>query len=236
MIPYGHHILDEEDIEAVVEILRSESITQGTTGNEFSDSLSAYTGSRYCVAVSSGTAALHLIGLALSWGKSDVILTSPITFLASANSIVYSRATPDFIDIDKLIEKETNLKIYEIFQRKGESYFRNLEEKITLKLLKDKGKIIALGGGGFLNKNIRREILKSHISFWLSWKNSTIINRILKSKKRPIAISSSENDLKKLINERSNIYSEAKFKINCETLTKNMIVKNIIELYEKNKT
>ena len=140
----------------------------------------------------------------------------------------------NFLDIDKFIEKETGLKIYDIFQRKGEIYFRNLEEKITLKFLKGKGKIISLGGGGFLNKNIRKEILKNHISFWLSWNNSTIIKRILKSKKRPIAFTSSENNLKKLINERSNIYSEAKFKINCETLTKNMIVKNIIELYEKN--
>ena len=140
----------------------------------------------------------------------------------------------NFFDVDKLIEKEANLRIYDIFRKKGEVYFRNLEEKITLKFLKDKGKIISLGGGAFLNKNIRKEILKNHISFWLSWNNSTIIKRILRSKKRPIAFISSENNLKKLINERSNIYSEAKFKINCETLTKNMIVKNIIELYEKN--
>ena len=140
----------------------------------------------------------------------------------------------NFLDVDKFIEKETDLKIYDIFQKKGEVYFRDLEEKTTLKLLKGKGKIISLGGGGFLNKNIRKEILKNHISFWLNWKNSTIINRILKSKKRPIAFNSSENNLKRLINERSNIYSEAKFKINCETLTKNMIVKNIIKLYEKN--
>ena len=140
----------------------------------------------------------------------------------------------NFLDVDKFIEKETDLKIYDIFQKKGEVYFRNLEEKTTLKLLKGKGKIISLGGGGFLNKNIRKEILKNHISFWLNWKNSTIINRILKSKKRPVAFNSSENNLKRLINERSNIYAEANFKINCETLTKKMIVKNIIELYEKN--
>ena len=140
----------------------------------------------------------------------------------------------NFLDIDKFIEKETDLKIYDIFQKKGEVYFRNLEEKTTLKLLKGKGKIISLGGGGFLNKNIRKEILKNHISFWLNWENSTIINRILKSKKRPISFNSSENNLKRLINERSNIYAEANFKINCETLTKKMIVKNIIELYEKN--
>ena len=140
----------------------------------------------------------------------------------------------NFLDVDKFIEKETDLKIYDIFQKKGEVYFRNLEEKTTLKLLKGKGKIISLGGGGFLNKNIRKEILKNHISFWLNWKNSTIINRILKSKKRPVAFNSSENNLKRLINERSNIYAEANFKINCEALTKKMIVKNILELYEKN--
>jgi shikimate kinase len=140
----------------------------------------------------------------------------------------------NFLDVDKFIEKETDLKIYDIFQKKGEVYFRNLEEKTTLKLLKGKGKIISLGGGGFLNKNIRKEILKNHISFWLNWENSTIINRILKSKKRPVAFNSSENNLKRLINERSNIYAEANFKINCETLTKKMIVKNILELYEKN--
>ena len=138
-----------------------------------------------------------------------------------------------FLDIDKFIEKEAGLKIYDIFQKKGEIYFRNLEEKITLKVLKSNEKIISLGGGGFLNKNIRKEILKNHISFWLNWKSSTIISRISKSKKRPIAFNSSENNLKKLIIERSNIYSEAKFKINCETLTKNMIVKNIIKLYEQ---
>jgi len=139
----------------------------------------------------------------------------------------------NFLDIDKHIEKETNLKINDIFQKKGEDYFRNLEEKITLKLLKGKGKIISLGGGAFLNKNIRNEVLKNNISFWLSWKSSTIIKRISQSKKRPIAYNSDKDDLKKLINERSNIYAEAQFKINCETLTKNMIIKNIIKLYEE---
>ena len=139
----------------------------------------------------------------------------------------------NFLDVDKHIEKETNLKINDIFLKKGENYFRNLEEKITLKLLKGKEKVISLGGGGFLNKNIRSEILKNNVSFWLSWKSSTIIKRITKSKKRPIAYNSDEDNLKKLINERSNIYAKAQFKINCETLSKNMIIKNIIKLYEK---
>ena len=139
-----------------------------------------------------------------------------------------------FKDVDKIIENETEHKISWIFESKGENYFRKLEEKIILQLLKSDNNIISLGGGAFINENVRKEVLLKSLSFWLYWNNSTIIKRILKSKKRPIAFTSSENNLKKLINERSNIYSEAKFKINCETLTKNMIVKNIIELYEKN--
>ena len=139
-----------------------------------------------------------------------------------------------FLDVDKIIEKETGLKIINIFEKKGETYFRNLEEEITLKLLKNKGKIIALGGGGFLNKNIRKEVLNNNLSFYLSWKSPTIIKRIFKSKKRPMTFSLSKNDLKNLIIDRSKIYCEAKYKINCETLTKNMIVNQIVKLYEKN--
>ena len=140
----------------------------------------------------------------------------------------------NFIDVDKIIEKKAGLKIYNIFEKKGEAYFRNLEEKITLKLLKNNKKnIISLGGGGFLNKNIKKEVLNNNFSFWLSWKNSTIIKRIFKSKKRPLAFQLDKNDLEKMIIERSKVYSEANFKIKCENLTKNMIVNQIINLYEK---
>jgi len=139
-----------------------------------------------------------------------------------------------FVDVDKVIEKETGLKIFDIFEKKGEVYFRNLEEKITLKLLRNKKKILSLGGGAFLNKNIRKEVSENSVCFWLNWKNSTIVKRIFKNNKRPIAFYSTENDLKKLISERSKIYSEANFKINCESLSKNMIVNKIIDLYEKN--
>ena len=140
----------------------------------------------------------------------------------------------NFIDIDKVIEKETGLKIFDIFEKKGEVYFRNLEEKIALKFLKGKKKIISLGGGAFLNKNIRKEILENSLSFWLNWKSSTLIKRIYKNEKRPLAFYLSKNDLKKLISERSKIYSEADFKINCESLSKNMIVNELIDIYEKN--
>ncbi len=139
-----------------------------------------------------------------------------------------------FVDVDNTIEEETGLTINNIFQKKGEDYFRNLEEKITLKILKNSKKIIALGGGSFLNKNIRKEILNNHFSVWLSWKHSTIVKRILKSKKRPIAFNLSNNELIELITKRSKIYSRAKFKINCHKLTKTEIIMKIVELYEYN--
>ena len=72
------------------------------------------------------------------------------------------------------------------------------------------------------------------MSFWLHWSNSTIIKRISNNKKRPLAFRASNFEINELILSRSKIYSEANYKINCEKLTKNMIVKNIIELYEKN--
>ena len=91
-----------------------------------------------------------------------------------------------------------------------------------------------MGGGAFLNDNIRKEISENSLSFWLNWKSSTIIKRIYKSNKRPLTFYSSKNDLRKLITKRSKIYSKANYRINCESLSKNMIVKKIINLYEKN--
>ena len=137
-------------------------------------------------------------------------------------------------DIDEIIEKEEGCKISEIFEKRGEVYFRKIEEKITLKLLGSNKKIISLGGGGFINDNIRNEVLSNHISFWLDWNNSTLINRIKRSKKRPIAFNLTENQIKKIISERSKIYSMANYKINCEKFSKDEIVKKIKDIYEKN--
>ena len=139
-----------------------------------------------------------------------------------------------FDDVDKIIEREEGCKISKIFEKKGEIYFRKIEERISLKLLRSNKKIISLGGGGFINDNVRNEVLSNHISFWLDWNNSTLINRIKSSKKRPIAFNSTENQIKKLIYERSKMYSMANFKINCEKFSKNEIVKKIKDIYEKN--
>jgi len=139
----------------------------------------------------------------------------------------------EFYDIDRIIEKEEDSKITEIFKYKGEDYFRKIEEKICLKTLKLDNKIISLGGGSFLNRKIRKEVKIHHLSFWLNWNVSTILKRIIKSKKRPLLISLTENNINKLIIQRKKIYEKAKFKINCENLSKNEIVNNIIDLYER---
>jgi UDP-4-amino-4,6-dideoxy-N-acetyl-beta-L-altrosamine transaminase len=98
---YGRQLLDEEDIASVVSILRSAWLTQGATVGEFEQALAFKLGSSCVAAVSSGTAALHLLALALGWQKGDVVITSPLTFLATVNCIVYAGANPEFADIDR---------------------------------------------------------------------------------------------------------------------------------------
>ena len=100
MISYGKQSISKKDIESAIEVLESELITQGPKINEFEISLKKKFGTKYSCVVSSGTAALHLTALALGWKSDDIIITSPITFLASANAIIYAGSTPDFVDID----------------------------------------------------------------------------------------------------------------------------------------
>jgi len=147
---------------------------------------------------------------------------------SSIGLLVSKKLKLDFIDIDNEIEKELGLSISKIFETKGESYFRKFEEKITLKKLKLNSTVISLGGGAFTNKNIRKEILKNHISFWLNWNSEILLNRIKNSKKRPLAINSKENELIDLIKKRSNIYSKALYEIKCDKLSKNQIIKKIV--------
>ena len=155
---------------------------------------------------------------------------------SSIGKLVSKKLNLKFIDIDGLIEDIEGLSVSDIFKEKGEDYFRNLEEKITLKNLKNHNNVISLGGGAFINEKIKNEILANHFSFWLNWDDSIIIKRIKNSKKRPIALKLTENEIKKLIKKRSKIYLKAQFKINCNKLTKNEIVKEIINIYETNQT
>ena len=100
MISYGKQSIDQADIDAAVEILKGDWLTQGPAVEKFEVDLQNYFGAKYACVVSNGTAALHLTGLALGWQPVDIVITSPITFLATANCIAYTGATPDFVDID----------------------------------------------------------------------------------------------------------------------------------------
>ena len=152
----------------------------------------------------------------------------------SIGSLVAKKLNLDFIDIDKEIEKELGLSIKKVFLNKGEDYFRKFEEKITIKKLRLKPTVISLGGGAFLNSNIRKEVLKNHLSFWLNWDHEILINRIKNSKKRPLAINSTNNQLIDLIKKRSTIYSKALYEIKCDNLFKDEIVEKILKIYEAN--
>ncbi|WP_435114136.1 shikimate kinase [Candidatus Pelagibacter bacterium nBUS_36] len=151
---------------------------------------------------------------------------------SSIGLLIAKKLKVDFIDVDKEIEKELGISIKKIFETKGENYFRKIEEKITLGRLKSNSSVIALGGGAFTNKKIRKNVLKDHLSFWLNWNDEILLNRIKNSQKRPLAFNSSDNELIDLIKKRSNVYSKALYEIKCDNLSKKQIVERILEIYE----
>ena len=153
---------------------------------------------------------------------------------SSIGYLISKKLNLKFIDVDNVIEKETGMKIKNIFKEKGENYFRNLEEKVTLKILKSNNNVISLGGGGFINEKIRKEVLNNNFSFWLNSEVKILLKRIKNSKKRPLAFNATDDEIINLIKKRSKIYSKAKFKINCNYLKKNEIIKKILKIYESN--
>lgn len=99
-IPYGKHTITQQDIDAVVEVLKSDFLTQGPKVQEFEKAFAQYVGSKYAVAVSNGTAALHLCNIVLGTSPGDKVITTPITFAATANSVRYCGGDVVFADID----------------------------------------------------------------------------------------------------------------------------------------
>ena len=101
LLPYGRQAITEEDIQAVAETLRSDWLTTGPKVNEFEEAFAAWVGARYAVTFSSGTAALHAAAFAAGIGPGDEAITSPLTFAATANSVLYQGGKPVFADIHK---------------------------------------------------------------------------------------------------------------------------------------
>ena len=151
---------------------------------------------------------------------------------SSIGAIVAKRLKLKFIDIDLEIEKFFGKSINKIFENEGEEFFRKFEEKITLKKMKLNSTIISLGGGAFINKKIRNEVLKNHISFWLNWNIRVLLHRIKRSKKRPLVLDTTDDELIDMIKKRSNIYSKALYEIKCDNLSKNEITEKVLKIYE----
>ena len=155
---------------------------------------------------------------------------------STLGKIIAKKLNLKFIDTDLNIEKKWSMKIWQIFENIGESFFRIEEEKEVLECLKKNNTVLALGGGAFMNKNIRNSILKNSLSFWLDLNLKTITQRVKWNKKRPLLKQQNvEEIIKKLYSKRKNIYKLAKYKINCNKMTKEEIAEKIIFYYENHK-
>jgi UDP-4-amino-4,6-dideoxy-N-acetyl-beta-L-altrosamine transaminase len=148
-IPYGKQTINQYDIEAVVDILSSDYLTTGPTIKRFEESIANYCNAKYCIAVSNGTAALHLASLVLL-NPNDKVLTTPNSFLATSNAILYAGAKPIFVDIaedglidldicEEYLQKDPNIKaIYAV------SFSGKMINQEKLKYLKEKYNILIL--------------------------------------------------------------------------------------------
>lgn len=129
MIPYGRQDISEADIDAVVEVLRSDYLTQGPVVPRFEAAVSKYCGVEYAVATSSATAALHIACLALGVSKGDIVWTSPISFVASSNCALYCGATVDFVDIDF---QTNNMSVVELERKLIEAQKTGSQPKVII--------------------------------------------------------------------------------------------------------
>ena len=143
----------------------------------------------------------------------------------------------EFYDTDKEIELKTKKSINEIFNEYGELYFRNLEEKICIKLLNKNNCVISLGGGSITNKEIRKSIKQNSYSIYLQVKLNNLVNRLKSSKKRPL-LNKDESKieiLKKLYEDRQKFYEKANFIVNNDKDKVHVLdkIKFELNLYEK---
>ena len=150
-IPYGKQSIDEDDINSVVEVLKSDFLTTGPKIKEFEDELCKYTNAKYCVAVANGTAALHLASLVLL-NKGDKVITTPNSFVATSNSILYVEAIPIFVDIqedgnidldlcEEELKKDSSIKAIYVVHFSGnpvnQKKLKYLKESYNIKILED---------------------------------------------------------------------------------------------------
>ena len=166
--------------------------------------------------------------------KKNLVLTGMMGVGKSTiGKLLSSKLNMNLIDIDKMIEIQESMAISAIFEKKGEEYFRKIEKELTLKSVEVNNSIIALGGGAFIDKDIREKILESCTSFWLDVELNILESRLKDSKKRPLL---KNLDLKQTLSDlykiREKIYGESNFKINCNKDDILLIVEKIANLYD----
>ncbi len=153
---------------------------------------------------------------------------------STIGKILAKKLNYNFVDVDKLIEAKEGSSINLIFKNKGESYFRKIENNVTLTELKKSNSVISLGGGAFLNSLIRKSTKKLSTSFWLDVPIDELIKRLKKSKQRPLLFKKNTDEtVKKIYFDRKKIYNEANFRIKCNSLKSDEIANKIINLYEE---
>ncbi len=150
-IPYGKQTISEDDINSVIEVLKSDFLTTGPKVKEFEEKIAFYCGAKYCVAVSNGTAALHLASMVLL-NENDKVLTTPNSFLATSNSILYVNAKPIFVDIkedgnidldlcEEELKKDSSIKAIYVVHFSGnpinQRKLKYLKETYNIKILED---------------------------------------------------------------------------------------------------
>ena len=150
-IPYGKQTISDDDINSVIEVLKSDFLTTGPKIKEFEEAIANYCGAKYCVAVSNGTAALHLASMVLL-NENDKVLTTPNSFLATSNSILYVNAKPIFVDIkedgnidldlcEEELKKDSSIKAIYVVHFSGNPVNQNklkyLKETYNIKILED---------------------------------------------------------------------------------------------------
>ena len=166
--------------------------------------------------------------------KNLVLLGMMAVGKSTLGKIVAKKLNLQFIDTDKNIESSNAMKIKDIFEKRGENFFRAEEEKEVLKSLKKENCIIALGGGAFLNNTIRDNVLKNSIAIWLDADIKTLEKRVKWNEKRPLLKkNNSYKMIKKIYLERKKIYKLANYKIKCDKMNKSDLTKKIILLYEQ---
>ena len=176
-IPYGKQSIDEDDINSVVEVLKSDFLTTGPKIKEFEEELCRYTGAKYCVAVANGTAALHLASLVLL-NKGDKVITTPNSFVATSNSILYVEAKPIFVDIkedgnidldlcEEELKKDSSIKAIYVVHFSGnpieQEKLKYLKESYNIKILEDCAHSLGASFGNIKQEAVKIVIVVSYL-------------------------------------------------------------------------